>query len=209
LYDIARQTTGRFTYDPADDSDAVWSPDGQRVIFASNRNGTRGLYQKPVDGSSEEENLVKSDLDRLVPRDWSSDGRFVIYFARSAKTGADVWYLSLSGERKPTPYLQTAFDETNAHISPDGQWIAYQSDESEKQEIYVRSFPGADRKTQISTSGGYSPCWRRDYGHCGEPGGGMWGSPTRAWLMPTYPAPRVTNIPEPLSCRRRVSPDAY
>jgi serine/threonine protein kinase len=162
LYDIARQTASRFTYDPADDSDAVWSPVGLRVVFASDRNGTRGLYQKIVDGNGQEENVMKSDLGRLVPRDWSSDGRFIFYFAVGEQTGTHVWYLSLSGERKPTRFLQTAFDELEPHISPDGHWIAYDSNESGKRQVYVCSFPGADKKIQISTTGGNSPMWRHD-----------------------------------------------
>jgi serine/threonine protein kinase len=164
LYDITRQTASRFTYDPADDSDAVWSPDGLRVVFASDRNGARGLYQKLVDGDGQEENVMKSDLGRLIPRDWSSDGRFIFYWAVGAQTGAHVWYLPLFGERKPTLFRQTAFLESEPHISPDGHWIAYDSNESGKPQVYVCSFPGADRKMQISTTGGNSPYW----GHNGQ-----------------------------------------
>jgi Tol biopolymer transport system component len=157
LYDLARATASRFTFDPADDSDAVWSPDGKSVIFSSDRNGRRGLYQKAATGVGQEENLMQSEDRLLWTRDWSSDGRFVAYVASN-----DVWILPFLGDRKPFPFLQSRFNEGGPSIAPNGRWIAYNSNESGKQQVYVQSFPMAAGKWQISAQGGDSPQWRRD-----------------------------------------------
>ncbi len=134
LYDLARDTAVRFTFHPATDSDAQGSPDGQRVVFYSNRDGTRGLYQKLVSGLGPEEELVKSDEVRW-PGAWSSDGRFIVYEDEGAQTTHDLWVLPLFGDRKPFPYLQTEFAEHDGRLSPNGRWIAYASTESGRREV--------------------------------------------------------------------------
>jgi eukaryotic-like serine/threonine-protein kinase len=169
VFDFERGTNTRFTLDSSNSLDASWSPDGKRIIFASNRDGgTMNLYQKLVDGAKNEELLLKSSEDKN-PTSWSRDGRFLLFSARDPKTKADLWVLPLEGDKKPKPFLQTEFNEQDGHFSPDGRWIAYTSDESGRNEIYVRTFaPGSGGatdsggKTLISTGGGVGPRWRED-----------------------------------------------
>ena len=94
--------------------------------------------------------------------DWSPDGRFLLYRSIDPKTGSDIWALPLDGDRKPFPVVQTNFDERDGQFSPDGKWIAYQSNESGRFEIYVQPFPGPGGKSQVSTNGGAQVRWRRD-----------------------------------------------
>ena len=149
----------RFTFDAADDRYAIWSPDGERVVFASDRKGTLDLYQKPANASGTEEVLLQSaDLKR--PNSWSPDGRFILY--ASSQNNTDLMVLPMTGERKPFPFLSTPFSEQQGTFSPDGRWVAYQSNESGRLEIYVRSFPGPGGQWQVSSSGGISPRWRAD-----------------------------------------------
>ena len=151
----------RFTFDPATDRDAVWSPDGSRIVFASNREGVTNLYLKPASGAGNEELLLKTDLTK-APTDWSADGRFIVYSIIDPKTKSDLWVLPLFGDQKPFPFLQTEFNERNGRFSPDGRWIAYASDESGAYQIYVQSFPTSGGKFPVSTNGGFFPTWRRD-----------------------------------------------
>jgi serine/threonine protein kinase/Tol biopolymer transport system component len=163
LYDVARGLRTRLTFDPEAQHDVIWAPDGNRLVFNSTRKGRLDLYQKGADGSGSEEMLVESDVDKY-PNSWSRDGRFVLYSTAFdvPKTKTDLWVLPLSGDRKPFPFLQTEFNETRGQFSPDGSWIAYQSDESGRDEVYVASFPGPGGKRQISTVGGSFPRWRSD-----------------------------------------------
>ena len=160
LYDLARGTASRLTFGPADDSDAFWSPDGEQIVFGSNGH-SYGLYRKAVSGVGEEERLVETS-EVTYPRDWSADGRFILYQSSTASTGFDLWVLPLFGDRKPIPYLQTRFSEQEGRFSPNGRWIAYNSNESGRSEVYVQPFPAAAGKWQISTNGGYTPKWSRD-----------------------------------------------
>src|SRR6185295_17367166 len=89
-------------------------------------------------------------------------GRFILYGTTGAATGADLWILPLSANAKPSPYLQTPFNEDQGQFSPDGKWIAYRSSESGRSEVYVAPFPGHSGKWQLSTTGGDWPRWRRD-----------------------------------------------
>jgi hypothetical protein len=166
LYEVARGLRTRFTFDQASELEAVWSPDGKSIIFDSNRKGTADLYRKASSGDGAEELLYADKLDKS-PKSWSPDGKFLLYTANGGpKTGYDNWVLPLTGERKPFPFAQTAFNERNGQFSPDGLWIAYSSDESQRNEIYVALFNGSAGapvgKRQISTSGGSYPRWRRD-----------------------------------------------
>ncbi len=162
LLDSARGTTTRFTFDPASDVSAVWSPDGSHIAFASNRGGKHELYQKISSGAGSDELLLHTE-GNAYPDDWSLDGRFILYeLDGGPKTKYDLWVLPLAGERKPFPFLQTEFTETHAQFSPDGRWVAYASDESGRAEVYVQSFPASGGKWQVSTSGGDQPHWRRD-----------------------------------------------
>jgi eukaryotic-like serine/threonine-protein kinase len=151
----------RFTSDAADDVGPVWSPDGDRIVFSSNRKGVQDLYQKSVTAGVSEELLLATAQAKLAT-DWSGDGRFVLFTSHEPKSGFDIWALPLDGNRKPFPVVQTGFDEQGGQFSPDGHWIAYQSDESGRAEIYVQRFPDRGNKWQISTNGGSQVRWRRD-----------------------------------------------
>jgi Tol biopolymer transport system component len=159
VIDLARGTNTRLTFSPGNETTHIWSPDGSRVLYAHSAldsNGKRELYQKLANGSGNEELVLKSDFD-IVPTDWSKDGRFILY--TRTPTSGDVWILPMMGDRKPMPFLQTPFSENAAQFSPDGKWVAYWSNESGIQQIYVQPFPQASDKVQISVDGGSLPRW--------------------------------------------------
>ena len=160
-YDVARGLRTRITFDPADELNSVWSPDGSRLVFNSRRKGHLDLYQKDSSGAGTEEVLLEDNRDKS-PQSWSPDGRFILYTSSGSPTGDDLFVMPLSGDRKPVPFLQTPFNEYDGQFSPDGRWVAYGSDESGKDEIYVAPFPGPGGKWQISTAVGTYPRWRRD-----------------------------------------------
>jgi Tol biopolymer transport system component len=166
LFDVARGVPTRFTFDPANDWDPVWSPDGSRLAFSSNRGGgpttVNNIYVKDSSGGGNEERLLQSDMNSRVA-DWSPDGKFLLYVVTAPKTGNDLWTLPLEGDRKPTPFLVTPFSETQGQFSPGGpRLVAYTSNESGQSEIYVQPFPPGGGKFHISSGGGSQPRWRRD-----------------------------------------------
>ena len=150
--------TTRFTFDASLDRYPVWSPDGSRIVFDSNRKGLRNLYQKPTSGAGSEELLLESAQDNAA-QDWSADGRYISYISSDPQTGWDLWMLPLQGDRKPFVFLKTPFDERRAMFSSDGRWVAYHSNESGRPEVYVRPFPGPGGQWQVSTAGGIYPRW--------------------------------------------------
>lgn len=165
----ARHTT-RFTFDPGSDVSPVWSPDARWTVFASNRIALYNIYRKESSGSTNEELILKSD-GLESPWDWSPDGSYLLYGVQDPKNGWDLWVFpdpgGAPGNRKPTPYLQTPFNEVEGQFSPGPagapRWIAYSSDESGQYQIYVQSFPAGGGKFQVSTAaGGTHPRWRRD-----------------------------------------------
>jgi Tol biopolymer transport system component len=158
LLDLVRGTNSRFTSNPANDFVPIWSPDGSHIVWWG-REDPAGLYQKVTNGTGQDELLLKSDLSP-VPTDWSADGRFIIYQQSGPKKKWDLWVLPLDGERKPSVFLQTEFNETDARFSPDVKWLAYTSDLSGSNEVYVQDFPAAGGKWTISTKGGRLPRWR-------------------------------------------------
>jgi eukaryotic-like serine/threonine-protein kinase len=160
LIELARGTTSRLTFDPANDGDAVWSPDGGRIVFSSMREGLPSLYQKLSSGAGGEELLLRTE-DAKFANDWSPDGRHVLYNAMSRQS-FDLWVLPLFGERRPEPFVRTDFQEAGGRFSPDGRFVAYISNESGRFEVYVQSFPASGGKWQVSNGGGASPRWRRD-----------------------------------------------
>src|SRR5262249_16648097 len=157
--DLARGDFIRFTFDAANDNCPVWSPDATRIAFQSNRKGAYSLYVKPSGAGAEE--LLLESLNNEGPLDWSKDGRFLPYFERKPKTGFDLWGWEMTGkERKSRSVANSPFDERNGQFSPDGRWVAYQTNESGRHEIVVQPFPEATGKWQVSTSGGTQPLWR-------------------------------------------------
>jgi Tol biopolymer transport system component len=161
LTDFTRNVSSRFTFSDADDTLPAWSPDGKHLYFSSSREGVSNLYYAPSDRPGSEELLLRSDAWK-APGDVSPDGRFLVYETIDPKTGIDLWVLPLTGDRTPRPLVATAFGEFAAQFSPDGRWIAYTSNESGRNEVYVQAFPGPGGKWQISTAGGTMPTWSRD-----------------------------------------------
>jgi Tol biopolymer transport system component len=169
LRDFARDQNARFTFGQGYNVMPVWSPDGLNLIFASDRDGgIANLYQKAASGVKQETLLLKSENSKC-PTSWSRDGRFLLYTERNLKTGTDLWVFSLGSDRKRIPLLITKDNESDGRISPDLRWVAYVSDESGRNEIYVRGFSQASGtlsetggKWQISVGGGMGPRWRGD-----------------------------------------------
>ena len=161
VIDIARGASSRLTFDPGQDHNPVWSPDGSRIAWYANRDGAFQIYQKPASGVGQEELLLQTD--RLIaPGSWSADGRFILYTRTDPKTGLDLWTLPLAGNRQPSSFWQTPFREFQGRFSPDGRWVAYTSDDQGRTEVYVQTFPSSGDKWQISTHGGQYPWWRSD-----------------------------------------------
>jgi WD40 repeat protein len=160
ILDLVRGGSTKFTFDSAVDNHPLWSPDGQRLVFSSARGGQiANLYEKPSAGAGQDRVLLTSEHTK-TPTDWSRDGRFILYEDLDPKTGADLMVLPMTGDRKPTAFLRTPFNERKARFSPDGKWVAYTSDESGLREVYVQSFPPNGGKWLISTAGGNQPTWR-------------------------------------------------
>jgi eukaryotic-like serine/threonine-protein kinase len=161
LSDASGAKIERFTFDRANNTFPIWSPDGSRIIWASTREGMHHLYQKAASGSGQEELLLRSDYPKS-PSHWSRDGRFIIYQQTEPKTKRDLWVLPVTGDQKPFAFLQTPANEEERRLSPDGRWMAYVSDESGRYEVYVQSFPSRGGKRQVSTGGGIAAQWRGD-----------------------------------------------
>jgi eukaryotic-like serine/threonine-protein kinase len=162
IVDADRAT--RFTFGQSIERFPMWSPDGNRIVFSSSPKGPSDIYQKSSSGSGSEEPLLESSENK-TPRDWSSDGRFILYentAPTAASSDADLWVLPTEGARKPFVFLKTNFRELAGQFSPDVRWVAYMSNESGRFEIYVRPFPGPGGQWQVSTSGGIYPRWKPD-----------------------------------------------
>jgi serine/threonine protein kinase/Tol biopolymer transport system component len=160
IFDLAEGRMQRLTFDTDQhNSNPIWSPDGTRIAFASRRNNKWGVYVKLADGTATEELITESEVLKM-PSSWSPDGKLLVY---TQATGVvDVWAVPVTGEKKPFPLLQGPYTEVSPQVSPDGKWLAYSSNETGRNEIFVKSFPEGAGKWQVSTDGGNFLRWRGD-----------------------------------------------
>jgi len=159
VYDFPAKTLNRLTFD-GNNAWPIWTPDGKRITYASNRSEPWQIFWRLADGSGKEERLLVGPGDQQ-PYSWSSDGKLLAFYGESRLSGQDVWVFSVNGDPRAQPFLQTAASEVDAAFSPDGRWMSYASDESGRYEVYVQPFTGSGGKWQISPDGGREPLWSR------------------------------------------------
>jgi serine/threonine protein kinase/Tol biopolymer transport system component len=169
IYEWGRDTLSRLTFDPGGNGKPVWTPDGGRIVFRSNRpsGSAFNLYWQRSDGAGDAQRLTESSHNQQ-PGSWHPSGKYLAFSEESVETNPDLWILPIDGNEssgwridKPTVFLKTPFIEQEPMFSPDGRWLAYFSNESGPYEVYVRPFPGPGGKWQISTGGGVYPTWSR------------------------------------------------
>ena len=160
VLDLLRDSASRITFDPSDHTAPVWSPDGRRLAYSSDRRGARDIYIKNASGLGDDENVIESGTPKNV-EDWSRDSRWMVYNEATPNNSDDLVMLPLDS-RKPVDFLRTRFQEDKGRFSPDGKWLAYQSDESGRPEVYIQPFPPTGEKWQISNDPGGQPQWRGD-----------------------------------------------
>jgi len=164
LLDLARGSVPRFTFDPAQDGMPAWSPDSKQIVYESKRKGPYDLYVKAVEGAALERPLLESPHDKW-PMDWSRDGAYILYYESNPTSGGDLRALKVAGAGGGTdtiPVATTPFDENFGQFSPDGHWVAYQTNESGRREVVVQSFPDPGTRRQVSVDGGTQPRWSPD-----------------------------------------------
>jgi eukaryotic-like serine/threonine-protein kinase len=163
IRDMARGVSSRFTFGPSTNADGIWSPDGRQIVYTSREKGPGDLLVKDASATKDAQPLLVDATEKYVS-DWSRDGKYILFTWRGGKDsgGWNVSALSMDGEHKVLPLVKTQFNEMWATFSPDGKYIAYQSNDSGHYEIYVQEFPDARNKVQVSTSGGVEPYWRAD-----------------------------------------------
>jgi Tol biopolymer transport system component len=161
VFELGRGVSTRLHSDPVDEIMPVWSADGAKLFYRSDRGGPPDIYEIAVGIPGSERPLLELPGVQQ-PEDVSRDGRVLAYLNEVASTVWNIWLLPLAGERKPSPWRQTRSSESSPRFSPDGRWIAYESDESGDFEVYMALTEGGGEKRRISPGGGRRPRWRRD-----------------------------------------------
>jgi len=161
IYDLLRGDFRQLNFNPAWDQRPLWTGNGQKIVFASERQGVLDLFWKPADGSGQSQALLMSEYSKW-PTSWSPDDNLLIFHQTHPETGYDLWTYSPDLPDKPAPFLVTPFNENEGMFSPDGNRIVYQSDESGQNEIYVKPYPGPGGKWKVSNNGGERPRWSAD-----------------------------------------------
>jgi Tol biopolymer transport system component len=161
IYGLPKGAQAKLLLDAAQDESPTWRPDGKQVTFASSRSGHRIICSKPVIGNGAEEVLF-AGTQYWQANSWSPDGKQLALESSDPKTNGDIWILPADGQRTPKPLVRTPYHERGARLSPDGLWLAYASDESGRDEIYVQSVPAPSAKFQVSMEGGVEPVWGQD-----------------------------------------------
>jgi Tol biopolymer transport system component len=156
--DLTRNVSSRFSFSDGNAYCPVWSPDGARIAYSV---GT-DMVVKAADGQGAESPLGEKSGEGKFASDWSRDGKYIAFSVQAKDTNWDLWILPTFGDQKPYPFLKTKFSELWPAFSPDGRYIAYQSNESGRTEIYVQSFPGPGGKWQVSADGGTDAHWSGD-----------------------------------------------
>jgi len=156
VYDIQRNTSTKLTSEGIAGY-LAWTPDGKRLAFAWSKAGPRNIWWKPCDGSGEMQQLIKSDFEQQ-PGSWTRDGKYLALVESNPSTGYDILVLRME-DKSLIRFAATSASEAFPEFSPDGRWLAYASNESGRHEIYLRSFPGGDRRVTISNQGGIEPLW--------------------------------------------------
>jgi len=161
IYDLGRDVETRFSPSTGYSAMAAWSPDGTQLAFAMAVNAPPFLHVKPIE-LGDAEALLPSTGTLQLALDWSRNGRELLYGERHPEAGWDLWVLPMEGDRTPVPLHRSEYREGSGAFSPDGEWLAYSSDESGRSEIYLESYPSQRRRRRISTHGGTEPRWRAD-----------------------------------------------
>ena len=164
IYGLERGSMRRLTDEEGDEYWAIWTPDGERIVFNSTRSGgsMAPLFWKPADGIGPEEPFARGEYHQQ-PQSWGGDGKLLVITEGIHPTnGMDIWLLTVDGDRTPKPLIRTQANEIHPIFSPDGRWLAYVSDESGREEVFVRPYPGPGNIIPISTDGGMEPVWAPD-----------------------------------------------
>ncbi len=161
VIDLATGRATGLTDDPNGDYDPAWSPDGKQIVFNSDRMGPSSLFTRPSDGSGADTPLVNTGKDNFTVASWSR-ANVLIFNVFNKDSASDLWTLSMSGDRTHKVFLSSKHSELNGTFSPDGRWVAYQSDASGRYEVLVRPFPAKDPAQAVSRDGGKFPRWRGD-----------------------------------------------
>lgn len=160
LVDVEHGTPLRFTTAPQADIAPIWSPRGDRIVYASQRGSAFELFEKALDGPPR---LLLSTAESKQATDWSRDGRYLLFRTITPPNAQiDIWALPLEGDQRPFALVRTPFDDRDAQFSPDGSWIAYHSNESGQHEVYVQPFQRSGERMRISTDGGVHARWGSD-----------------------------------------------